>query len=134
MRFSALVIVGLAGLAGWHLSVSPAATVTVNTGAVCRPGNDSTWVLPYVVSITEGDSVAWAINGGDADSLVLRPKRGQRWPFTGAEPGGRRARPARSGRSDTTGTFHYDIVLYCPAGESGLRAVVIDPDIIIGGR
>lgn len=133
MKFAALLGIGLAGVAGWHFA-SATATVTVNTGVVCRPGNDSTWVSPNPVRIQVGDSVAWNINGGDADSVVIRPKGRQRWPFAGSPPGSRRGRPARTGRSEAEGTYQYDIILYCPAGGEGRRPVVIDPDIIIGGR
>lgn len=135
MRFSALfVLAGVAVLVG-HREPG-VATATVTAGARCNAGNDSTWVNPFQVSITVGDSVAWVVDpAGDADSIVIRPKQGNRWPFTGQPPRGRgKGRPFRSGRSDTTGTYHYDIVLYCPQGNEGHRPVVIDPDIIIGGR
>ena len=127
-----MILVGLVGLVGWGLRLE-SGTIPVSTGVVCNPGHDSTWVYPNPVRGAVGDTVVWSINGGDADSLVVRPKSGQRWPFTGGNPHGRKSRPARSGSADTTGTFHYDVVLYCPAGSGGLRQVVIDPDIIIGG-
>jgi hypothetical protein len=97
----------------------------------CPNGNQAAFVTPVNDTIAVGDSVVWRTTGqATSDSLVISLKDSdQAWPFAGTAPSGTTS--AQTGKSQTTGTYGYNVHLVCRVRGGGTQSVTIDPDIII---
>ena len=138
---AAVVLLGV-GAAGY--SVRPAApanasaaVVEVTVAANCADTALSS-VNPDPVDVNQGDEIDWTLEGDDADSLQITPKRAE-WPFAARRHAARRSavapgaarRPAvaraRGMRGNQRGgRFGYNVTVFC-----GDVSHVIDPDIIV---
>jgi hypothetical protein len=99
--------------------------------AHCPNGHQAAFVTPVNDTIAVGDSVVWRTTGQvTSDSLVISLKNSdQAWPFAGSAPSGTTS--AQTGKSQTKGTYGYNVHLVCRVPGGGTQSVTIDPDIII---
>jgi hypothetical protein len=122
-------------LAAMRPTARPAADVTVDVSADCVSKDSTTiTVSPWTVSVSQGDSIAWAIDPESRiESIDIAPKKAERWPFTDRPPyKGGKGRPAR-GRNmkpDAKGTYSYDVTVTCKVGNKQWKTT-LDPDIVV---
>jgi hypothetical protein len=96
---------------------------TVRVKVVHTPNSLLIDVRPWRVTLQQGDTVEWRLQG-NCGNLEISPKSGPQWPFDGPPHGGNPAKSGPMKPGTIPGRRRYSIIVDCDG-----QQVEIDPDL-----